>query len=136
MEHVKPSILVIDDQIASVEVHEQYSYPIGATSFLWTVGYLGERGDEPAKDYPFTFEYHSGESAHGSRKYSIDAVKDAIASKWRGQQTQRWALVLLDVRFGDNTEFGFQVLEALRSDPDFSDLPIVMLTSEDADKRE
>jgi len=63
-------------------------------------------------------------------------VKAAIQRRWPDAKRKALALVLLDVRFGDDEQFGFTLLRALREDSRFGDdLPIVMLTSEDDAKR-
>jgi DNA-binding NtrC family response regulator len=121
-------LLVVDDQIGA-EGGDR-------TAFLRSVGYYPATGGKTrVPDYPYEFHFHTGQNA--DRQNSIEAVKEAVIAKWPDRDGNRWALVLLDVRFGDDPDFGFALLEALRDDQRFkSDLPIVMLNSEDETKRE
>ncbi len=119
----RDKILVIDDQIGQVGSPEH-------ESFLRAVGYYCETGDaRPTNNYPYEFEFHTGEGG-------VDAVKQAVRQCWPDHKGRRWALVLLDVSFGDDQEFGFSLLRALRCDAALEHLPIVMLTSEDLGKNE
>lgn len=119
----KPRILVVDDQIG-VEGDDR-------AFFLGQVGAAG-RG---SASYPFEFAFHPGTDGNG--RNSVEAVTDAVLAGWPDSTSGcRWALVLLDVRFGAGERFGFTLLEALREHPSLGrDLPIVMLTSEDRYKR-
>ena len=128
MERGQHLILVVDDQIGRPDSPER-------TAFLRAVGYFASTGGKQRVDgYPYEFEFHTGQSEAGVN--SVEAVKSAIAKKWPATDGGRWALVLLDVRFGDEERFGFTLLRALREDSRFGkDLPIVMLTSEDEAKR-
>src|ERR1035437_8262566 len=121
-------ILVIDDEIGTPDSPER-------TAFLRAVGYFPSKGGKkPVEDYPYTFDCHTGPSEAGVN--SVEAVKDAVLRCWPSPDGMRWALVLLDVRFGKDEKFGFSLLRALREDSRFGhDLPIVMLTSEDEAKR-
>src|SRR5882724_8986142 len=99
----RAKILVIDDQIGQVGSPEH-------ESSLRAVGYYCETGDaSPSDNYAYEFEFHTGEGG-------VDAVKHAVRKCWPDQKGSRWALVLLDVSFGDDQEFGFSLLRALRSD--------------------
>lgn len=121
-------ILVIDDQIGKPDSPDR-------TAFLRAVGYFSKDGGEDrVSDYPYEFEFHTGQGEGGDN--SVEAVKAAIQGRWPDASGKRWALVLLDVRFGDDERFGFTLLRALREDSKFGkELPIVMLTSEDEGKR-
>ena len=120
-------ILVIDDQIGA-EGGDR-------TAFLRCVGYYAAAGGkERVPNCPYEFHFHTGQDSQ--RRNSVEAVKEAVVAMWPDHGGNQWALVLLDVRFGDDPEFGFTLLQALRDDPRFkSDLPIVMLTSEGEAKR-
>jgi DNA-binding NtrC family response regulator len=121
-------ILVIDDQIGAGGGDQ--------TFFLRSVGYYHHSagGKELVPGYPYEFSFHTGQDAR--QLNSVEAVKEVVAARWPDRDGNRWALILLDVRFGDDPEFGFTLLEALRDDQKFkNDLPIVMLTSEDESKR-
>jgi DNA-binding NtrC family response regulator len=129
----KHPILVIDDQIGIPSHPER-------TAFLRAVGYYPSTGGkEPVEDYPYEFEFHTGQTEAGVN--SVEAVKAAVLKRWLAMNGNRWALVLLDVRFDEasgrsDEKFGFTLLRALREDSQFgADLPIVMLTSEDEAKR-
>jgi DNA-binding NtrC family response regulator len=121
-------ILVIDDQIGKPDSPDR-------TAFLRAVGYFSmDDSEDQVSDYPYEFEFHTGQSEGGDN--SVEAVKAVIQGRWPDANGKRWALVLLDVRFGDDERFGFTLLRALREDSKFGkDLPIVMLTSEDEGKR-
>lgn len=122
-------ILIIDDQYGSSEGFR--------TGFLKLVGAVSEHG-KTIKGYPYKFTFHSGQD--GNKKNSPKAVEEQILERWPAQDGSRWALVLLDVRFDqkpstkNDENFGFDVLQHLRSIFG-SDLPVVMLTSEDESKR-
>lgn len=122
-------ILIIDDQYGSSEGFR--------TGFLKLVGAVSEHG-KTIKGYPYKFTFHSGQD--GNKKNSPKAVEEQIRERWPAQDGSRWALVLLDVRFDqkpptkNDEKFGFDVLQHLRSSFG-SDLPVVMLTSEDESKR-
>ncbi len=129
----KHPILVIDDQIGIPSHPER-------TAFLRAVGYYPSTGGkEPVEDYPYEFEFHTGQTEAGVN--SVEAVKAAVLKRWPAMNGKRWALILLDVRFDEasgrsDEKFGFTLLRALREDSQFgADLPIVMLTSEDEGKR-
>ena len=116
-------ILVIDDQIGQNDSPEQ-------KSFLRAIGYYNPSGGtNPVDNYPYEFEFHTGQG-------SVEAVKDAVRLCWPDNRGNRWALVLLDVSFGEKPELGFTLLKSLRFDSTLKDLPIVMLTSEDLVKNE
>lgn len=118
-------ILVVDDQIGISGSPEQ-------EDFLDAVG--GSPDSKRADGYPYKFEFHTGGTGGGTN--SVEAVKAAVLSRWPAADGKRWALVLLDVRFGGDEKFGFTLLRALREDSRFGkDLPIVMLTSEGKGKK-
>lgn len=121
-------ILVIDDEIGIPGHPEQ-------TAFLRAVGYYPSTGGkEPVNNYPYQFAYHTGRTNDNTN--SVDAVKAAVLKGWPDADGNRWALILLDVRFGNDENFGFTLLRALREDSQFGeDLPVVVLTSEDEGKR-
>lgn len=125
----KNIILVIDDEIGVLNDPER-------TAFLRAVGYYpSEGGKKRVESFPYEFEFHTGQNESGT--YSIAAVKAAVLKRWPTYDGKRWALILLDVRFGDHERFGFEILRALREDPRFGlDLPIVMLTSEGDGKKD
>lgn len=119
-------ILVVDDQIGISGSPEQ-------EDFLDAVG--GSPESKHADGYPYKFEFHTGGSGGGTN--SVEAVKAAVLSRWPAADGKRWAMVLLDVRFGGDEKFGFTLLRALREDSRFGkDLPIVMLTSEGKGKKD
>ncbi len=119
-------ILVVDDQIGISGSPEQ-------EDFLEAVG--GSPESKRADGYPYKFEFHTGGTGGGTN--SVEAVKAAVLSRWPAADGKRWALVLLDVRFGGDEKFGFTLLRALREDSRFGkDLPIVMLTSEGKGKKD
>ena len=121
-------ILVVDDQIGTWQSPEQ-------DDFLEAVGYVPPTGERVrVEDYPYEFTFHTGQSETGTN--SVEAVKAAVLNGWPNSAGKRWALVLLDVRFGDDEKFGFALLRALREDLRFArELPIVMLTSEGKGKK-
>lgn len=126
MERAQHLILVVDDQIGKPDSPER-------TAFLRAVGYFASTGGKQrVDDYPYEFEFHTGQNESGAN--SVEAVKTAILKKWPSADGNRWALVLLDVRFDEEEKFGFTLLRALREEFG-KDLPIVMLTSEDEGKR-
>lgn len=118
-------ILVIDDEIGKSE----------QTTFLRAVGYYPETGGKTAvSDYPYKFTFHTGQNHDNTN--SVDAVKEEVLKGWPDAEGNRWALILLDIRFGDDETFGFELLQALREDSRFGeDLPVVVLTSEGEGKR-
>ena len=120
-------ILVIDDQIGQQKSDR--------ADFLEAVGYYQSAGSKKqTNDYPYEFEFHTGQDEAG--RNSVEAVKETVLRCWPDANGKRWALILLDVRFGEDEKFGFTLLRALREDSRFGkDLPIVMLTSEDEAKR-
>ena len=122
MERERHLVLVIDDQIGKPDSPDR-------TAFLRAVGYYSKDGsEEPVAGYPYDFEFHTGQANGGDN--SVEVVKTAVERRWPDADGRRWALVLLDVRFGDDESFGFTLLRALRDDFKFGkDLPIVMLTS-------
>ena len=125
----RPRILVIDDQIG-VEGGDR-------DLFLSNVGAAtGKTPGAKADTYPYEFVYHPGTDRAG--RNSVEAVIEAILAGWPEPKTDRyWAMVLLDVRFGNDQNFGFTILRAIREHPNLgADLPVVMLTSEDKAKRE
>ena len=121
-------ILVIDDEIGISDSPDR-------KAFLRAVGYYPATGGiQPVTGYPYEFDFHTGQDETHSN--SVDAVKAAVLSRWPTSDGKRWTLVLLDVRFGEDENFGFTLLKALREDVRFGhDLPIVMLTSEDEVKK-
>lgn len=126
MKHEPHYILVVDDQIGISGSPEQ-------EDFLEAVG--GSPESKRADGYPYKFEFHTGGTGGGTN--SVEAVKAAVLSRWPAADGKRWALVLLDVRFGGDEKFGFTLLRALREDSRFGkDLPIVMLTSEGKGKKD
>jgi len=125
----RPRILVIDDQIG-VEGGDR-------DLFLSNVGAAtGKTPGAKADTYPYEFVYHPGTDRAG--RNSVEAVIEAILAGWPEPKTDRyWAMVLLDVRFGNDQNFGFTILRAIREHPNLgADLSVVMLTSEDKAKRE
>lgn len=124
----RPKILVIDDQIGGD--------PGDRRIFLSRVGAVAEKAAKPASPFPYDFDYHAGTDVTG--RNSVESVMQAILRGWPDPETGRyWALVLLDVRFGNDEQFGFTILRAIREHPQLgADLPVVMLTSEDKGKRE
>lgn len=129
MERERHKILVIDDEIGTPDSPER-------TAFLRAVGfYPSTGGKKQVEGYPYTFDFHTGQSEAGGN--SVEAVKDAVLRSWPSPDGKRWALVLLDVRFGRDEKFGFTLLRALREDLRFDqDLPVVMLTSEGKGKKD
>lgn len=126
MKHESHYILVVDDQIGISGSPEQ-------EDFLDAVD--GSPEAKGACGYSYKFEFHTGRTGGGTN--SIEAVKAAVLSRWPAADGKRWALVLLDVRFGEDDKFGFTLLRALREDSRFGkDLPIVMLTSEGKGKKD
>lgn len=125
----RPRILVIDDQIGVEGGDRDF--------FLKNVGCTpAAKGASAIKPYPYEFEYHSGADSAG--RNSVKSVIQAILGGWPHAQTGRyWALVLLDVRFGNDENFGFTLLQAIREHPQLGNaLPVVMLTSEEKAKRQ
>lgn len=127
----RPKILVIDDQIG-IEGGDR-------DIFLSRIGAVPKKADKQnpsPSPYPYDFAFHPGSDAAG--RNSVDAVIEAILRGWPDPKTGRhWALVLLDVRFGNDQQFGFTILRAIREHPKLgAELPVVMLTSEDKGKRE
>lgn len=117
-------VLVIDDQIGTPGCDRD--------AFLDAVS--GEFPLGEATSTGVVFHFASGLGPDG--RPSLEAVVDAIRAGWPFAHGGRWALILLDVRFGREEEFGFDALTQVRERRDLgSDLPIVMLTSEDAAKR-
>jgi DNA-binding NtrC family response regulator len=129
MERERHKILVIDDEIGTPDSPER-------TAFLRAVGYYPSTGGKKqVEGYPYAFDFHTGQSEAGIN--SVEAVKDSVLRSWPSPDGKRWALVLLDVRFGRDEKFGFTLLRALREDSRFdSDLPVVMLTSEGKGKKD
>lgn len=119
----RPRILVVDDQIGIAGGDRDF--------FLARVGCGGGRG----ATHPHEFVFHSGAGPGGDN--SVPDVLAAVRGGWPDPGTRRhWAMVLLDVRFGDDECFGFTLLRAIREDPALGkDVPVVMLTSEDREKR-
>lgn len=124
----RPKILVIDDQIGGDLGDRRI--------FLSRIGAVADKADKSVPPYPYEFDYHAGTDAAG--RNSVESVMQAILRGWPDSETKRyWALVLLDVRFGNDEQFGFTILRAIREHPQLgADLPVVMLTSEDKGKRE
>ena len=108
------SVLVIDDQIGVNDSPEQ-------RAFLHSVA--GPNYD-PRLECNVEFSFCTGNEG-------IDHLLHMIDSRWRTQCDQRWALVLLDVRFPDSEFFGFEILSAIRHLPRLSGIPVVILSSED-----
>lgn len=117
----KPRVLVIDDDYGeSVALQADFVSrvdPSGRCKFSFCSGQMDGRN-------------------------SLPKIIETIESGWPpivSPEYESWALVLLDVGFfqtppvGTDREWGFEVLAALRDR--WSELPVVMLTGEDAPKR-
>ena len=129
MESELHKILVIDDEIGTPDSPER-------TAFLRAVGYYPSTGGKKqVEGYPYKFDFHTGQGENGVN--SVEAVKEAVLRCWPTADGKRWALVLLDVRFGRDDKFGFTLLRALREDSRFGqDVPVVMFTSEGKGKKD
>jgi len=116
-DRVTERILIVDDQIGITGSPEQ-------KAFLRAV-----RGTNSETEDNVDFELHFDEGIG-----CLERVVDRIRQGWVSPVLQRWALVLLDIRFPQDEYFGLKLLEALRNAHDMKDLPIVMLSSEDTKK--
>lgn len=118
---LKPHVLVIDDQYGDSKVFQNKLIrdfdPSGRCEFAFCSGQIDGRN-------------------------SLPKIMEAVEECWPPATSlggQNWALVLLDVHFAqreptlEDEGWGFKVLDALREQ--WSDLPVVMLTSEDEAKR-
>jgi DNA-binding NtrC family response regulator len=122
----KPTILVIDDEIGQPGSPRQ-------VGFLRTIGATDRTGAAVA-DYPYSFEFCSGGTP--KKAYSVEAILDYIRRGWDKENDRFWAMILLDVNFGNQATFGYEVLDALRTSPEFgADIPVVMLTREGGTRR-
>ena len=123
----RPTILVIDDQIGQPDSSWQ-------AMFLQYVG-AKDKADRKTGDYPYSFDFCTGCTPDGA--CSVNLVLDRIGEGWNRDAGQFWALILLDVQFGKAESFGYEILETLRSSPEFgTDLPVVMLTKERGRRQE
>lgn len=118
---LKPRVLVVDDQCGDSPTFQKKLIrdldPAGRCEFSFCSGQVDGRNSE-------------------------SKVIEAVSSGWPPDITlngQNWALVLLDVHFAqqpagrEDANWGFTVLNTLRER--WQDLPVVMLTSEDAAKK-
>jgi hypothetical protein len=111
-------VLVIDDQIGAEPVlQEVFAKAVGA----------------PLERFVFITGQVSG-------KNCVEEVERVVQSGWPSHNGTRWSLIYLDVHFDqvrrtvDDANFGFAILEMLRRKFG-SDLPVVVLTSEDELKK-
>lgn len=117
----KPTVLVIDDQIGAPA-------SLDRRGFLRQVG-ATDRSDASLADYPYAFEFCSGTTSE--KRYSLEAALDCVRRGWDKEADRFWAMILLDVKFGNQFTFGYEILDALRASPEFgTDIPIVMLTTQ------
>lgn len=125
-----PNILVVDDQIGVDDSEDQ-------KDFLSLMGVTDDSGNL-VSGFPYAFRFVTGMR---DGKYSIDATLENIRRGWNPGENRLWALVLLDMSFGqgDSAEanFGLRVLQAVRNEPDLGDaVPVVMLTSKTEKRRD
>lgn len=122
----KPRVLVIDDDFGD-------DPPNGRTSTAMQSAFAREV--DP--DGTCVFSFCSGQK---EGKNSLPRILDVVGGAWPPAAAEGWwSLVLLDLAFyqlrraPDDDQWGFTVLAELRDR--WPDLPIVMLTTEDADKK-